>query len=114
MVKIQDAQGNLVTDAIIRVFNQSTGDELDVSAYHNADAGMYCILNDEYLEDLTEEGVIFVMAIQRPGGEMITENFVFDVDSCRCHIHMAYGKTTVVYPWFKPELFRLNLVSYCW
>jgi hypothetical protein len=58
------------------------------------DEGVYVVLSDAQLDLVDEAGTSFRVTASRDGAS-VTADFVFDTDTCRCHVQRVSGPETI-------------------
>jgi hypothetical protein len=96
MVQVEDQFGIPLDGITVTVTFADSGVAIDCSQYHDAVNGQYCILNDEYVDRLTEESIPVSVSFEKTGFVTRIELYYFNTDSCQCHINLLGGETRVV------------------
>ena len=94
-VTVTDEAGLPLENATVRVWFEATGEVIDCSDIHVPDKGLYCIMSDTYRKQLDEDGESVVVRFTAPGYKAFSGNYLFNTDSCQCHIRHIYGPDTV-------------------
>ena len=96
MVQVVDQTGQSIDGVTVTATFTGSQNPIDCSQYHDAANGSYCILNDNYVKQLGEEGIPISVVFEKPGYVTRIELYYFNTDSCQCHINLLGGETTVV------------------
>ena len=78
----------------ISVRRVSDGAALAVDSNLLADPGVYVILTDGNINDVSEDGTV-VEVMGTRGNTSFTAEYVFDRDACHCHVNKVSGPDTV-------------------
>jgi hypothetical protein len=96
MVQVVDQTGQLIDGVSVTISFTESQNTIDCSQYHDASNGLYCILNDNYVEQLDEDGKSLSVMFEKTGYVTRVEIYYFNTDKCQCHINLLGGETTVV------------------
>lgn len=96
MVQVVDQTGSPLDGVTVTVTFTDSGLPVDCSQYHDMASGQYCIFNDNYVGQLTEEALPLSVSYEKPGFVTRIELYYFNTDACRCHINLLGGETRVV------------------
>jgi hypothetical protein len=96
IVQVVDQTGSPLDGVTVTVTFTDSGLPVDCSQYHDMSSGQYCIFNDNYVDQLTEEALPISVSYEKPGFVTRIELYYFNTDACRCHINLLGGETRVV------------------
>ncbi len=93
-VTVVDAQGQPAGDVEISATRVSDGMDLTPDDMGFGQPGVYVILTDNAVDDVTEEGTR-VEVVGTRGDTGFRAEFVFSRDDCQCHVSQVSGPGTV-------------------
>lgn len=96
MVQVVDQNGQPIDGVNITATFNGSQNPIDCFQYHDSVNGLYCILNDNYVDQLDEQSSPISVMFEKPGYVTRIEIYYFNTDTCRCHINLLGGETTVV------------------
>ena len=93
-VTVVDAAGQPAEGVSISVRRVSDGAVLTENTSLGQTPGVYVILSDSNIDDVSEAGTT-VEVVGTLGGTGFTAEYVFDRDACQCHVNKISGPDTV-------------------
>ncbi len=93
-VTVVDASGQPAEGVSISVRRVSDGALLTVNSSLGQGSGVYVILTDGNIQDVSEAGTT-VEVVGTLGELGFTAEYVFDRDACQCHVNKISGPETV-------------------
>ena len=93
-VGVVDAAGQPAEGVSISVRRVSDGALLTVNSSLGQGSGVYVILTDGNIQDVSEAGTT-VEVVGTLGDMGFTAEYVFDRDACQCHVNKISGPDTV-------------------
>lgn len=95
IIKVVDENGHPVTDATVTSVFKDSGTVIECSTGSHDGEGTFCIMSDNYVDNVSTEGTNIEVTVEKENYQTVVEEFIFNTDSCHCHINCVSGNTQI-------------------